>query len=724
MIEPRLPPRAACATLLFALGGDALAQDLEVSGSSEKSVRIVRTETPPVIDGVLDEAAWSSAATIEDLHQIQPVEYAEASEPTLIRLMYDDDALYIGARLYDSEPEQITARILRQGAEVFADDWFAVTLDPFHDRRSGYLFQTNPNGLRQEALYQNVSEEQWDWQGIWYAAAGIDGEGWIAEMAIPFKTLSFDPLNDTWGINFRRSIARRDERIGWVSRNRATNPSVSGIAIGFEGLDQGLGLDVVPAIALRDSRDRLSDVDDSESAPSLDLFYKITPSLTGSLTLNTDFSATEVDDRQVNLTRFALFFPEKRDFFLQDADIFEFGGIGENGRPFFSRRIGLAADGEIVDIDAGAKISGRVGRFNLGMLSIRQEASTDAPAETSTVARVSANVLSESTVGLIATHGSPQSPLDNSLVGADFMYRNTRLPGGRVLEGEAWVQQSRTEGIDGDDRAYGLRVRSPNETGFRGGVGFTELDENFNPALGFANRVGIRRLDGDLGYTHRPRSGFLRAVGGGFEAERIERLAGGLESQEIELELLEAEGRRGDNVRVERSFNKEVLLEPFDIHPGVVIPAGEYSFASTRVNFEFADQRKLSGEIGYQTGGFFSGDRDEIFGAIRWRPSGHFTGRLEYGVNEIDLPEGTFTTRLLSVRADIVFSARLSWVNLIQYDNVSEVIGINSRLHWIPEAGREAYLVLNHSAEDLDRDDRFHSSFSEAAVKFNYTFRF
>src|SRR5690606_34739266 len=236
----------------------------------------------------------------------------------------DDDALYVGARLYDREPDRITARILRQGSEVFGDDWFSLIIDPFHDRRSGYRFQTNPNGLRHEALYQNVSGEQWDWDGIWYAAASIDAEGWIAEMAIPYKTLSFDPANDTWGINFRRAIARRDERMGWVSRNRATDPSTSGIAVGFDGLDQGVGLDVIPSIAIGERRDLLFGLEDNSTEPSLDLFYKITPSLTGSVTINTDFSATEVDDRQVNLSRFALFYPEKRTFFLQDADIFEF----------------------------------------------------------------------------------------------------------------------------------------------------------------------------------------------------------------------------------------------------------------------------------------------------------------------------------------------------------------------------------------------------------------
>ena len=333
---------------LCSLALNVAAQEPTASGNQQKSVRIVRTDRPPVIDGVLDEAAWSLAAKIEDFHEIQPTEYAAPSERTVVYLMYDDNALYIGAKLYDRDPTQITARILRQGERVFGDDWFSVILDPFHDQRSGYRFQTNPNGLRQEALYQNVSDEQWDWQGIWSTAAKIDDEGWTTEIAIPFKTLSFDPTNDTWGINFRRSIARRDERMGWVSRNRNTDPSISGVAIGFAGLKQGLGLDLVPSMSVSDRRYFDGTPSKSEIDPSFDLFYKISPSLTGSLTVNTDFSATDVDDRQVNLTRFDLFFPEKRDFFLQDADIFEFGNIDQNGRPFFSRNIGLSDTGEEV----------------------------------------------------------------------------------------------------------------------------------------------------------------------------------------------------------------------------------------------------------------------------------------------------------------------------------------------------------------------------------------
>ena len=716
---------ALAAAWLIAAPHSAPAQDAAILGAQEKSVRVVRAETAPVINGVLDDEAWSRAAVIDDLHEIQPTEYAQASERTVIYLLYDDDALYIGARLYDSEPEQITARIMRQGEEVFGDDWFSVIIDPFHDRRTGYRFLTNPHGLRQEGLFQNVTDTQWEWQGIWYAAGSIDAEGWVTEIAIPFKSISFDPANGTWGINFRRALARRDERMGWVSRNRNTDPSTSGIAVGFEGLQQGLGLDVVPSASITQNKEFGVSARSSNFEPSLDVFYKVTPSLTGSLTLNTDFSATEIDDRQVNLSRFDLFFPEKRDFFLQDADIFEFGALDENGRPFFSRRIGLAESGEPVDLEAGAKLSGRIGRFNVGALAIRQDAFGAVAADNALVARVAANVLAESSVGIIATEGDPRSNLDNSLLGVDFSFRNTRLPGGRAFEAHVWGQQSDTEEATEEDRAYGFWLTAPNNTGFRGDVRYAHIEENFTPGLGFVNRGGIDEINAGAEYTHRPAQGMLRSMLFGINGERVETIAtGSLESQEIDFRLLEIEGRQGDELQLRRTRSREVLVEPFEISTGVLIPAGDYSFNETNVEIATADQRKVWGSVDYRIGDFYDGDRVEVEASISWRPSSRLLTQLSYDVNDIHLPQGSFVTRLVRFRTNVVFSPRLSWVTLIQYDNVSEIMGVNMRLHWIPEPGREGFLVLNHNVQDFDRDNRFHSLSAEAAVKLNYTFRF
>src|SRR5690606_783674 len=242
-----------CAALAF-LCAAATAQESNLQDPGQKSVRMVRTPTPPVIDGVLDDAVWANAALVDDLHQTEPVEYAQPFEHSEIYLLYDDNALYVGARLYDTDPEQITAQNMRQNDSVGGDDRFYVTIDPFNQRRGGYFFGINPNGVRADGLYRNVSEFYGDWDSIFYAQAGRFEQGWIAEMAIPFKSISFDPNTDTWGLNFSRGVARKSENLAWVSRDRAYNPSISGTAVGFEGLQQGIGLDIVPSLSVGNAR--------------------------------------------------------------------------------------------------------------------------------------------------------------------------------------------------------------------------------------------------------------------------------------------------------------------------------------------------------------------------------------------------------------------------------------------------------------------------------------
>ncbi|HEY8518711.1 MAG TPA: sugar-binding protein [Gammaproteobacteria bacterium] len=747
-----------------------MAQTPAVEG--RKTVRVVRTDTPPVIDGKLDDAVWARGGYLDDFHQVNPVEYAPPSERTEIWLLYDDDALYVGAKLHDSEPDKITANMLRQGGNITQDDLLFVTLDPFNDGRSGYFFGVNPNGVRFDGLYRNVSEYYTDWDGIYHAAAGRFEGGWIAEFEIPFKTLSFDPTSDAWGLNFSRSVQRRNEDIAWTSRNRRWDPSTAGLAVGFEGLQQGLGLDVVPSVSLSNARTFSPGTSDSSLEPSLDVFYKITPALNAALTVNTDFSATEVDDRQVNLTRFSLFFPEKRDFFLREADIFEFGRIGaqdgngaisnaerQNARPFFSRRIGLSPTGERVDIEQGGKVSGRVGRWELGALSIRQdeylvpvpaeEPAAGGPplaarcepvpgtdrcrvaADTLSVVRARAGLFGESTLGLVATHGDPSSNLDNSLTGVDFLYRNSQLSGGRVLEASAWYQQSDTEGLVGDDSASGVSFSIPSNAGFRGGFATREIERNFNPALGFVSRTGVRDYSGHIAYTHRPSGGRWQSLYVGADVQRIEVLGGGLQSQSVGFWPFELTNQAGDVIYWRSNFDKEVLAREFTIWPGVTLPPGDYSFHDHGIEFRGSEHRRLSGRIAYLRGKFYTGEMTRVFGNVTWTPSPRFRTRVGYditdveGILDVNAVPRDFTSRLITTSLDFVFSSTLSWVNLIQYDNFSERIGINMRLHWIPEAGREIYFVINHELQDfVDRDNRFDSLFSDATVKVNYTFRF
>jgi hypothetical protein len=309
-------------------------------------------------------------------------------------------------------------------------------------------------------------------------------------------------------------------------------------------------------------------------------------------------------------------------------------------------------------------------------------------------------------------------------VGVDFLYRNSRLPGGKLVEVGAWHQQSDTEGGSGDDSAYGYRLGLPNNSGWRGGLDFMKLGADFDPGLGFLNRPGIKSLNVGTEYTHRPREGLWRAITGGYEAERTELLTGELQSQAIEYQLVRLESRLGDALSLQYEAEQEQLDEDFEISEGIVIGQGRYSFGNTRLSLETADQRRVWAEVDYQTGDFYDGERTEIAAEVNWRPSGRLRTGLGYEFNDIRLPAGDFVTRLVTFRTDVAFSSKLSWVTRIQYDNVSEVMGVNMRLHWVPEAGREAFLVLNHDLEDRDLDNRFRSATAEAAIKYSYTFRF
>ncbi|HUD96715.1 MAG TPA: sugar-binding protein [Woeseiaceae bacterium] len=690
-----------------------------------KTITAVYTATPPRLDGKLDDAVWLNAAVVTDLHMVVPDEYAQPSEDSRILVLYDRQALYFAARFNDREAGKVTAKLLRQGDVSWGEDGFSIILDPFNQGRNGYIFDLNPNGVRNQALYTNVTEENWDWQAIWHGAAVRDAEGWTAEVAIPFKTLSFDSGNSTWGINFTRWLGRRNEQFGWVSHNRKQNPANSGRITGLTGIEQGVGLDLVPGFRLGRIRDDAADRSENYFEPAVDIFYKFTPALTGALTVNTDFSGTTADTRQINLTRFELFFPEQRKFFLQDADIFEFGRIGDDSaKPFFSRRIGLSTEGGAIDIDAGAKLTGRAGRFDIGVLAVRQDNEGLSGSSDLMVARVAANVLAESSLGLIATAGDPASDLDNSLLGVDFRYLNTRVSTERTIVGSLWYQRSATDGMYGDSAAFGVSIELPARNGWLADLRWKEVQRNYYPALGFVNRTGIREYEAGVGYNWRPEGHWLRSITSSLEAWRVERIGGEPESEEFKFSFLQIENQTADYFTLNYLASRELLPEPFEISAGVVIPPGDYSFDSLCMETSSGQHRALAGTLFACDGDFYDGSRLSTGTQLTWRPNRHL--RLGAGLewNEIALPHGAFITRLASLRADIAFTATWYWENFFQYDNVSETVGVNSIVRWVPDAGTELVLVLNRQLEDFDRDNRFDDLYTEMTFKLGYTIRF
>ncbi len=730
-------------------GQSSLAQE---SAAQEKHFRISRFDAAPVIDGRIGEAEWAGASRVDDLHQVRPVEFAAPSERTVWYLAYDDKALYVAAHAFDRTPSEISAQKLRQGSGLDSDDVMTVLIDPFNNKRSGYTFTLNPNGVRAEAIYSIPTIASDEWDGIWRGSSMVTDDGWTMEMAIPFNTITFDTTNDTWGINLSRKIRRRAEEIGWQSRSGEINPTVSGEVSGFRELSQGIGLDVTPSASSTYTNDREFGTTYSEFNPSLDINYKLTPSVSALLTINTDFAATEVDSRQLDLQRFGLFFPEKRSFFLTDFDIFQFGGVstgsgfgsriigvksGNNGLAFFSRRIGLTSDGELVDIIAGTKLSGRIGDYDFGTLYIRQDEyvvvddagnQEHVDASNLVVARVSTGVLEESSLGAILTDGDPGSNDNSSLAGIDFLYRNTRLGANRSMQGNFWIQKSDNVGVDGDDVAWSANIGFPAQLGIEGGIQVQEVGANFDPKLGFANRTGVKLVGGELGYRRiRPGDVFVREVTHGLEFSRWEYLdTGSVQSQELELEFLGGQSREGDFMRLSYRFLKEGLLigeQPLE-DIGITIPPGEYSFERIGGAVFTADHRKLWIGARFNDGGLYNGDFFSIEPEISWTPNEHLNFMLAYAYGKYDFPGQSAITRQITFQNEISFNAKLSLVTLAQYDNISEDLGIHSRLRYNLAAGRDIWFVINHNMLRDPIEDSFRSTKSVAAAKIRYTFRY
>ena len=698
-------------------------QEALALAASTPRVSLVRTDIAPQIDGVLDEPVWEDAALIDDLTQVEPIEGAAPSQRTEVRILYDSDFIYFGIRCFDTEPNKIIAKQLQRDADLEPDDRILIVLDPYFDHRNGYFFVVNPLGVRRESLIENNSSVRDDWDGIWYAKSQIDDQGWTTEIAIPFKTISFNQATTQWGFNIQRTIRRTNEQIRWSApvQNKSTmSVADAGVLEEIRDLDKGIGLDFKPYVK---STLRTDDVrgDGLDLDAGFDVFYKLTPSMTLALTFNTDFAETEVDERRVNLTRFPLFFPEKRDFFLQDSGIFAFGGIRSNPLPFQSRRIGLDSAGQQVDLIGGVKLTGRTGPLNLGVLTVLADDTDDVDQNLLTVGRVSLNVLEESTVGLITTIGDPASNEDNTVVGGDFNFRNSHVFGDKIVQGSAFFLHSSSPDGDGDDQAWGARISYPNDR-IRATIGFTEIGDRYDAALGFVPRRGIREYFGRFRYRWRPENSWIRTIDVGFDPTVITDLNDRTESSEFELDLITIENHAGDEFEIEYQINREVLTRPFEISPGVVIPVGNHRFDRIDIGGSTSRSRALSFGASIQAGEFFDGDRLDTAASIEWRPSPNLLLGFSWEQNDINLPAGEFQVQVAQARVNFLFTPDIAWTNFIQWDNVSDSLGINSRLRWIIEPGNEIFFVVNQTFDTFD--DRFDGTSTEVTTKIGWTFRF
>ncbi len=675
------------------------------------------------IDGRLDEPVWRDAARITDLTQFAPGNGLPPTEPTEFLVASDSENLYIGVRFGDSDPAAIKHTQLIQGQAVFNDDFAEVMLDPYNNRRTGYIFYVNPNGVQRDGLLLGGNSFNMDWDGIWEADAVITADGWTAEIALPFKTLAFNPRNDVWGINLLRSIRRKREDVVWSQKDRRYTLDLSGEMRGMGGRDQGRGLDVVPSMAVSQREQFVAGDSSLVSKPSLDMFYRITPSLQAALTINTDFSSTEVDDRQVNLTRFSLFFPEKRDFFLEDSEVFEFGGLTQNGRPFFSRTIGLSSAGQPIDLDVGARLSGQVGRYTLGALAVRQAADGALDARDLFIARGYASIGEQSTLGGIVTWGDPASDRGNHVVGVDLNVRSGALVERGVVEGRAWAQRSSTDGVTGREGAWGVSVAYPNDD-LDALLAYTSIDAQFRPALGFVNRTGIRQYDARAKYRYRYEGhGLFRSLLAGVEAHEVDSQEGELESRQVIVTPVSLDTQPGDTIALDAIRYTEALRRPFVLPGGLAVRPGRYDFDRVRLYTTMAGFRRFAMNLDLETGDFYDGRRLDAKVLATWRPSKHLAFTAQAQANRIDMPAADFTARVYSLGANVAFNVRWAWLNVLQYDNVSGRLGLNSRLRWWPTQGQTAYFVVNYDWRE-DAFGNFQPFFAETTLKFNYTFRF
>jgi hypothetical protein len=703
------------------------------------------------VNGELTEEAWALATPISDFTQQEPVEGAQPSERTEIRVVFDDDNLYIGALLFD-DPEGILAHQKRRDAGLGTDDRFMWILDTFLDGRTGYFFEINPAGLMGDGLITGSgggnrgSGINKSWDGIWEAKVARRADGWSAEIRIPFRTLNFDPEQDTWGINFQRTIRRRNEEILWRGylRNQGLfRPVHAGRLRGLENPSQGLGLEMVPSVVA--NWKNVPGNADPTTYPrdlSVDLGYSITPGLRAALSVNTDFAEVEVDQRRVNLTRFPLRFEEKRDFFLEGSGVFSFSARS-GPSPYFSRRIGLV-DGEQIPITYGARLGGQAGRYELGFLQVRTgeervgEERLRVPVEDFTVARVKRSFSAQSSIGAIYTRRATTPNLDRveledrHTAGVDLDFFTSSLFGHYNFQFEAFfVWNSNPEpDVDrtlSDLTARGFRLNFPNDV-YRAHLSYREFGHDYDPAVGFVTRNGFRRVEPNIGWRPRPGISWIRRFDFSAQYRYLADLDSSVaEEKQLRLSLLGVDFESGDNLTIQATRQHESLDDLFEISDGIEILPGPYTYWETSFRGRTAGRRKLSGDAEYATGGFWDGNRDRYQLGLTLRPNPGISVGGEWERNEVRLPGGEFETTLIRFLGGWDLSPWASLTGNVQYDDISEVVGLFGKLRWILNPGNELYLVYTHNWRNLGPDllDRDFETLSRgASTKLNYTYRF
>jgi Domain of unknown function (DUF5916) len=718
--------RCVSVVLLGLLGWWAIPPLAFAQGEAPPSLRVGELPDGIVVDGILNETAWATTQAADAFLQTEPREGAPPTGRTIVRVLAGAEALVIGIMSEDPNPGGIVSFSVQRDADLEDEDHVRVVLGPFRDGRSGYIFAVNPSGARYDGLIEPGGEdENANWDGIWEAAAARHATGWSAELRIPVQTLSFNPSLREWHFNVERRIQRAQETNRWAFPARQyelTQTSRAGLLTGLPDFSLGLGLSVRPAVTTGGGVPAPSASVDGKFQPSLDVTQRLGANLLTSLTVNTDFAETEVDTRRTNLTRFPLFFPEKRTFFLEGSDIFAFGlGLDEDLIPFFSRRIGLV-DGTEVPIIAGSKLNGRAANTNLGGLVIGTNDKPGVVADEVLMAasRVKQNIWAESWVGAIATVGDPVGRSGSWLAGADFTYATSRFRGDKNFLFGAWGLATGRDDLGRDSTAHGFKVDYPNDL-WDVFLNYKRIGRNFDPSLGFVPRRAVHLFNMEVQNRTRPSRGPIQQLFHQFEPFVAADLSGRWESYQIFIAPINWRFGSGDRFEVNANPTGERLVEPFEVADGVVIRPGSYHWRRYRIEGGTAQKRRLWAQVTWWFGGFYDGELDQIEWIGAWNPvpllTLEFTGERNIG----RLPDGRFTQTLVGTRLRVNVSPDLSVSSYTQYDTDSDSVGVNTRLRWTFLPVADLFVVYNHNVRSLL--DRWELDSNQLLVKLQYAWR-
>ncbi len=729
-IHRAVPGLCALLGVLISPAGLARAQDPGSSSDEDVSRRRMQAQLidePVRLDGRIDEPFWRLAPPATGFTQRQPDAGEPATERTEIRVAYDQGNFYIGILAYDSDPDGIVAKEMRRdgggggfsfggsGGALADDDSIVIVLDTFDDRRNAFYFEINPAGARADGLVENEGRASFDWDGVWRVSAHTTDQGWEAEIAIPFSTLRFNPDLDEWGINFRRLIRRKNEEVSWAPLGidaNITRLSLAGAVTGMRGVEPGINLRIKPYTTLSTAKDPL----DPEASPGeeaklgIDLLrWGVTDNMTLDVTSNTDFAQVEADDQQVNLTRFSLFFPEKREFFLENAGIFEFGPAGRGGgfRPpglkvFHSRSIGIA-EGGIVPIVVGGRFTGRAGGWNFGALNV-QTASDEppkvddfVPSVNWTVLRGKRNLGERSSVGAIVTNKQVSSDEWNRVVGIDADINPSRRLNFNGFFTASWDRVLGEDTVEAWAGGAGFAWRG---SIWRATASVRDVRDNYRPEMGFLLRDGIREYNYNVDFEPRPENNLgVRNLTFNARGQIVTLTDGTLETLDMTARFFGFDLRSGDRITLFGSYNFERLFEPFEISDGIVLQPGDYEWTDLGL-FVRTDGSRPVAFFGYYTyGDFWTGTRLMANSDLTVRLGRYFSATTNWAHNRVVLAEGSFRTNLIRQRINVSMSPDLFWNTFVQYNDASQLLSLNSRLNWIYQPGADIFLVYNQDWE-------------------------